>query len=215
MRRWKCPWPGNPDPPPSACDSSSKPERATGGSWRGDRRLGERARSSEKVTFHKSSTATCFCTRSLVSCRPHLLTLSNVSLKSSSALWLLEFLARKTSLWWAGMTLAWLWQNYQSVCQARIVSILESGWQTSTHAYQVLSVLCANISKQVFSYYWESAITSPVFTVFKAWCSGALTTNPLSFLQIKGIVKQVLKQENGEGDKTNFVLENRQTFPNN
>ncbi len=53
----KCPWPGNPDPPPSACDSSSKPERV--GSRRRDRRLGEKARSSEKVTFHKSSTATC------------------------------------------------------------------------------------------------------------------------------------------------------------
>lgn len=101
------------------------------------------------------------------------------------------------------------------VCQSRVVSILESGWQSSTHAYQVLSVLCANISNQVFSYYWELAITSPVLTIFKAWCSGALTTNPLSFLVIKGIVKQVLKQENGEGDKTNFVLQNRQTFPNN
>lgn len=125
-----------------------------------------------------------FCARSPVSCRPLLLTLSNVRIKSSSSLWILEFLARKTSLWWAGTTLAWLWQNSQRVCQARVVSILESGWQTSTHAYHVHSVLCANISKQVFSYYWESAITSPVFAIFKAWCSGvqiSLSHKPFVF----------------------------------
>ncbi len=102
----KCSWPGNPDPPPSACDSSSKPERVTGRFTERRPQIGRESDISQEQHSHM-----CFCARSLVSCQPHLLTLSNVSLKSSSALRLLEFLARKTSLWWAGTTLAWLWQT--------------------------------------------------------------------------------------------------------
>lgn len=78
-------------------------------------------------------------------------------------------LRKKTSLWWVGATLAWLWRNYRSLCQARVVPMPESGWQTSTHAYQVLVVLCGSIFKQVLSFYWVAA--SPVFNVSKAWRS--------------------------------------------
>lgn len=98
-------------------------------------------------------------------------------------------LRKKTSLWWVGATLAWLRRNYQSLCQARVVPMPESGWQTSTCAYQVL-VLCGNIFKQVLSFYWVAA--SPVFSVSKAWRSGvqmSLNHKTLSFPEIKGEYK--------------------------
>lgn len=139
----------------------------------------EGERSSEKVTFCKSSVATCVFMPG-----PHLLTLWNVSLKSSRALWLLKFLSGKN------IPVAWLWRNYRSLCQARVVPMPESGWQTSTHAYQVLVVLCGNIFKQVLSFYWVAA--SPVFNVSKAWRSGvqmSLNHKMLSFPEIKGEYK--------------------------
>lgn len=99
-------------------------------------------------------------------------------------------LRKKTSLWWVGATLAWLRRNYQSLCQARVVPMPESGWQTFTCAYQVLVVLCGNIFKQVLSFYWVAA--SPVFSISKAWRSGvqmSLNHKTLSFPEIKGEYK--------------------------
>ncbi len=155
----------------------------------------------------------CFCARSLVSCQPHLLTLSNVSLKSSSALRLLEFLARKTSLWWAGTTLAWLWQTLPE--RLPVQNYFDSwvrGAILYTHTPGPFFPLCQYLQSSSLLLLVIGHNQSCVHRLQSMiWCSGALTTNPLSFLEIKGIVKQ----ENGEGDKTNFVLENRQTFPNN